>query len=125
MSAVTGRFTRSDRLRVSRDYRRVSARGERFASREFVVLVAPAGPQDTGRLRLGITASRRVGNAVVRNRVKRAVRSWFRCCRERIEPGAGGLDIVVIARHEAAALCGNDISERLCTLFERRARKLA
>lgn len=45
--------------------------------------------------RLGITASRRVGNAVVRNRIKRQVREWFRAERK---TSVRGLDIVVIAR---------------------------
>jgi ribonuclease P protein component len=44
---------------------------------------------------LGITASRRVGNAVVRNRVKRLVREWFRTGRP---ASTRGFDIVVIAR---------------------------
>jgi ribonuclease P protein component len=45
--------------------------------------------------------SRKVGNAVVRNRVKRQVREWFRHTRSTL-PGAW--DIVVIARSEAAEL---------------------
>jgi ribonuclease P protein component len=123
MAAETGRFRRSDRLRVSRDYQRVAAQGDRFASSEFVMLVAPAGPTPTARLRLGITASRKVGNAVVRNRIKRAVREWFRRCRDRIDVGGNGLDVVVIARREAAKLDANDIAERLCSLLARRTRQ--
>ncbi len=47
------------------------------------------------RVRIGITASRRVGNAVVRNRVKRQVREWFR----NVEvAGASGYDLVVVAK---------------------------
>jgi ribonuclease P protein component len=124
MTSVTGRFSRSDRLRTSRDYRRVAAGGERFACPEFVLLVAPGGPLPTGRVRLGITASRRVGNAVVRNRVKRSVREWFRRCRDRIDAGSGGLDVVVIARHAAAELDAMRVAERLCGLFERRDRQM-
>jgi ribonuclease P protein component len=124
MASVTGRFSRSDRLRASRDYRRVAAGGERFACPEFVLLVAPGGPAPTGRVRLGITASRRVGNAVVRNRVKRAVREWFRRCRGRIEAGSRGVDMVVIARRAAAELDARRVGERLCGLLDRRERKL-
>ena len=121
---MTGRFRRSDRLRVSRDYQRVAAQGDRFASEEFVLLVARAGPKATGRVRLGITASRRVGNAVVRNRVKRAVRDWFRSS-GRIEAGSEGLDIVVIARRTAASLDTGAIADCLCALVDRRAKTLA
>ena len=94
-----------------------------MACPEFVVLLAPPAPEPTQRLRLGITASKKVGNAVVRNRVKRAVREWFRRCRDRIEMGNDGLDIVVIARRAAAELDSNAIAERLCALFERRQRR--
>ena len=48
-----------------------------------------------GRARLGIAATRKLGNAVVRNRAKRLVREVFR----RNKP-PGGLDIVVIPRRE-------------------------
>jgi len=48
-----------------------------------------------GRARLGIAATRKLGDAVVRNRAKRLVREVFR----RNKP-AGGLDIVVIPRRE-------------------------
>jgi len=66
------------------------------------VLVAPrdAVSNDEGS-RIGLTVSRRVGNAVVRNRVKRRLREWFRQSATR---AAGALDWVVIARPAAAVL---------------------
>ena len=86
------------------------------------MLLAPAGPQATGRARLGVTASRRVGNAVARNRVKRAIRGWFRTCKAKLPVGDRGLDIVVIARREAAELDAERVSERLCQLVGERLR---
>jgi ribonuclease P protein component len=121
----TGRFRRSDRLRNSRDYRRVSSNSARVTSREFVMLVATAGPEPTGSVRLGITASRKVGNAVVRNRVKRSVRQWFRTRRRGIAPGPEGLDMVVIARRAASRLNPLEIAERLDGLVQRYARNRA
>ncbi|PRP95691.1 Ribonuclease P protein component [Enhygromyxa salina] len=53
-------------------------------------------PQPT---RLGITVTRKVGNAVVRNRIKRLVREVFRQHRARLPPG---LDIVWVAKQQAA-----------------------
>jgi ribonuclease P protein component len=53
---------------------------------------------DTSGPRLGITASRRVGGAVQRNRVKRRIREWFRGAKTNI---SGDLDLVVIARRGA------------------------
>jgi len=122
MRHATGRFRRSDRLRSSRDYRRVSSRGRRISSREFVVLIAESGPLPTGRARLGITASRRVGNAVARNRVKRAIRSWFRTSSGSIDRRDAGVDIVVIAKREATDLTAEAIAEKLSKLLAARDR---
>jgi ribonuclease P protein component len=51
-------------------------------------------------MRLGITASRRVGGAVVRNRAKRRIREWFRNSPLR---DAAPVDLVVIVRPEGAS----------------------
>lgn len=94
------RLRRCDRLRERRDFQRVSRDGIRANSASFVVLAAPSRAAAPA-CRLGVTASRRVGNAVQRNRVKRRIREWFRCHRDELP---GGRDIVVIARQGAAAL---------------------
>jgi ribonuclease P protein component len=106
MSGQTGRFRRADRLRNRRDYQRVSRRGRRVAGPYFVLLAAPGG---SDRTRLGVTVSRKVGNAVERNYVKRRVREWFRRARGpsgRLGEAGAGRDLVVIARRGAAQLEG-------------------
>ena len=55
---------------------------------------------DGGPARLGITVTRKVGNAVRRNRIKRLVREWFRTRKEQLS----GCDLVVIARRGASDL---------------------
>jgi ribonuclease P protein component len=101
VSAPTGRFRRTDRLLRPREFQHVTRHGRRASVRGFVVFAAaPATPRAAG-IRLGITVSRRVGRAVVRNRIKRRVREWFRRERGHL---ADGVDIVVIARAAAAEL---------------------
>lgn len=116
MAAAGFRLRRAERLRSSKDFRRLSRDGARRASRHFVVLMAsPPDPSRDPAPRLGITVSRRVGNAVTRNRVKRAIREWFRGSRERL-PAAG--DLVVIARKGASELTGQEIRAELDGLFQ-------
>ncbi len=58
---------------------------------------------------MGITVSGKVGNAVVRNYVKRSVREWFRGVRNTL----GVCDVVVIARRDAAKLRGPEFAAAL------------
>ncbi|UCE86385.1 MAG: ribonuclease P protein component [Deltaproteobacteria bacterium] len=118
MAAECGaaRFRRSDRLLRSRDFQWVTRHGRRVASRYFVVIAARSRGRDAvAGDRLGITVSRKVGNAVVRNRVKRRIREWFRA---RDAARARGLDVVVIARRAAVELDGNGVRQELARLFE-------
>jgi ribonuclease P protein component len=112
----TGRFTRADRLLHSREFQHVTRQGRRAASDAFVVLVAQGGTG--GQPRLGVTVSRRVGNAVVRNRVKRRVREWFRRERQHL---AVGIEVVVIARRDAALLSFQEGGRQLSCLVARAA----
>jgi ribonuclease P protein component len=124
MSEETGRFRRSDRLLDSRDFRRVLRRGRRHAHRDIVVFTIEkrVNPNKYKGLRdiehpgsrLGITASRKVGNAVVRNRFKRRTRAWFRARRRDF---AGELDLVVIARRSGASLSLQELDQRLSKLL--------
>jgi ribonuclease P protein component len=80
----------------------MTERGRRYSSGAFVLLVSSTSDASE-RPRLGVTASRKVGNAVVRNRVKRRIREWFRRDGRTL---VAGLDLVVIARPSAAGLDG-------------------
>jgi len=89
----------------------VSSKGSRCASRYFILLaVLREGDSEAAGARLGVTVSRKVGGAVVRNRVKRRVREWFRRERSRLEERA---DLVVIARPPAAELPGHGVAREL------------
>lgn len=107
----TGRFERADRLLSSKDFQRVGRSGKRLAAAQFVILIATAeAPPKTQSRRLGVTVSRRVGNAVVRNRIKRGVREWFRQNRESL---TDPVDLIVIARKAASSLSSGDVGRVL------------
>ncbi len=65
--------------------------------------------------RLGITASRRVGNAVTRNRLKRIIREWFRLNKRAV---TASLDINIIAKKSAAELTSGEVFVSLNKIFE-------
>ena len=67
--------------------------------------------------RIGYTVTRRIGNAVVRNRVRRRFREAVR----QIAPGRlrPGYDYVLIARHRAPQVRFADLKEELRKAFER------
>ena len=85
------RFPREVRLRRSRDFRVVQRRGRKLTTGRLVILYRSAGLDHS---RFGLTVSRKVGNAVARNRVKRIIRESFRLRRCALR----GLDVVVLAR---------------------------
>lgn len=85
------RFRPQDRIRKRSEYKVIYDKGRRIPSESFVLFVMRNA---LGRPRLGITATRRIGGAVQRNRAKRLVREVFR--RHRLE--LDSVDIVVNAR---------------------------
>jgi ribonuclease P protein component len=119
VSGRTGRFGPSDRILESRDFKRISREGRRTAAREFVLIVADSRSIEERR-RIGVSVSRRVGNAVVRNHVKRRIREWFRRKREHLP---NSTDVVVIARRGAAELDANQIAHALDALIGRAFRQ--
>ena len=81
------------RLKKRRDFLRVASRGKR-AARPGLVLQAAAG--DPGSLRIGFTVTKKVGNAVVRNRARRRLKEAARLTLPTLD--AAGWDLVLIGR---------------------------
>ena len=96
--AVRETFSRDDRLRKRTEFEACYASGVRVSGRHLVLFLL-AGPA-ASRPRIGISVSKKVGNAVVRNRVKRRLRELFR--RNRAEFSGRNAEIAVNARPSAA-----------------------
>lgn len=111
------RFPKEMRLRKRADYLRVQHTGVKVQSRGFIGLLVFGGH---GPTRLGVTTTKRLGNAVARNRIKRLVREAFRRGTMNIPIET---EIVIIAKHKATALSNEEIFHDLKQL-SRQARRL-
>jgi ribonuclease P protein component len=89
------RFTKASRVRRRTEFTRVFDLALRAQGRYLTVLMAP---NTAGTARLGIVASKKLGDAVRRNRAKRLIREVFR--QNSPLPAGIGVDVVVIPRRE-------------------------
>ncbi len=88
---------RLSRLRRTSDYRRVQGRGQKIRRRSMLVIWLPR--RDHPEPRVGLTVSKKVGKAVVRNQVKRWLREAVRHELHRLQRP---VDVVLIAHPKAA-----------------------
>jgi ribonuclease P protein component len=113
-------FGKADRLRQSGEFLKLQRRGARYQTGHFVLYGLRDAKDE--RSRLGITVSRRVGNAVVRNRLKRRVRECYRLKLRAMLPA--GVAMVVIARKGAGELKWTAIDTELLASVANLGRKL-
>lgn len=100
-------FGKDERVRKRQDYLRIYEQGTRHNSRRFTIITCR---NPSGIRRLGMTVSKKAGNAVQRNRIKRLLREFFRVNKYRL-PDAQ--DIVIIAKKGIFPLTYHDVSTEL------------
>src|SRR6266576_356469 len=91
----------TQKLRRRSEFTRVYERGTRLRGRFMTCFALPNGLDAP---RLGIAASRKIGNAVMRNRAKRRVRELFRANKP-----LKSIDIVFVPRREMASAAWSDL----------------
>jgi ribonuclease P protein component len=111
-AAVSFELKKTHKIRDRWEFVDLSRSGKKLQDHFFVVLYAPGA---FAWSRLGITVSRRVGNAVERNRLKRIIREWFRMNRA---SAAAPWDVNIIAKKSAAGLSSHRVIQSLEKIFE-------
>ncbi|MCK5349763.1 MAG: ribonuclease P protein component [Desulfobacula sp.] len=91
----------------------VSKQGKKVVTGCFIAIVLKETAQNN---RIGITISKKVGNAVERNRIKRIIREFFRHNKQNV---SGPKDINIIGRKGLTSLSNKQIIEKLDKLFSK------
>lgn len=100
-------------LNKNREFTRVYHRGKSYVHPFLVLYVAK---NRLGHLRLGLTATKKVGGAVQRNRARRVMRA---AASAHLAPQCGGYDIILVARQRTPACKSQQVSAALAGLLRK------
>src|SRR5215510_153126 len=106
-------FPKSNRILKRREFRQVYEKGRKFRAAFFTAFVMENGGKAA---RLGITTTRKLGNAVNRNRVRRRLREVFRK-NQRSVPN--GIDIVVNAKDSIIEVAYRELESDFISFLQR------
>ncbi len=95
------------RIKKEQDFKLVFKKGKSYANRQFVVYLGDH-PEVT-HLRLGISVSKRLGNAVMRNKIKRRIRVFFQQHKDDLK----AKEYIVIARNPVSDMDYHQIEKSL------------
>jgi ribonuclease P protein component len=109
-------FTKADRILKQSEFLQLAKFGKKAQNQYFVAIFSPGRFK---RSRLGITVAKKVGNATIRNRIKRFTRENYRLNRHII---TGYWDINIIAKKKAAALSSKQTFLSLQNIYDRISR---
>ncbi|MEA2013770.1 MAG: ribonuclease P protein component [Thermodesulfobacteriota bacterium] len=109
-------FGKKERVRKRKRYLSIYQGGGRVHSDNFVVILAP---NPSGDKRFGVTVSKKVGDAVKRNRIKRLLREFFRLNKDKLPDSK---DMVIIAKKDVSLLKYQDVCLELASLLKKKSR---
>lgn len=93
------------------EFSRVYTRGKAYVQPQLVLYVLKTRGQ---RTRVGLTATKKIGHAVVRNRARRVMRAAIA---EHLDYSIGGYDLVFVARGQTPRLKSTQLSRTVAKLF--------
>ncbi len=95
----------------NKEFSRVYSRGKSYVHPQLVLYVAK---NRVGHTRIGLTATKKVGGAVQRNRARRVMRAALA---EHLAANVGGYDIILVARAQTPKLKSTQVSRTLAKLM--------
>ncbi|RLQ93963.1 ribonuclease P protein component [Falsibacillus albus] len=105
---------KSYRIKKNDEFQAVFKKGKSFANRQFVIYVMRREGQSN--FRIGLSVSKKIGNAVKRNEIKRYVRQVFLEYKDAVKPGN---DYIIIARKPAAEMNFHEVKKSMLHVFKR------
>lgn len=95
------------RIKKNEEFQKIFKRGKSVANRQFIVYRLENG---CGHFRIGLSVSKKIGNAVVRNRIKRYIRQAFH---ELAKDISQSHDLIIIARKPAKDMNYHEVKKSL------------
>lgn len=103
------------RIKDNKEFQHIFKHGDSFANRQLVIYYIHKRKQD--HFRVGLSVGKKIGNAVVRNRIKRYLRQSFQDLEHKILPT---LNIVIIARNPTRNMGYHEVKKSLLHLLSRK-----
>lgn len=100
----------SESLKKNKDFQVVYRKGKSYANKYLVMYIRE---NELGKNRIGISASKKVGNSVVRHRLARLIRESYRLLEENFRCG---YDIIIVVRVSAKEITFADMKSALIHL---------
>jgi len=110
-------FKKKDKILKKREFLQLKRCGKKIQDRNFIVIYSDGRFEKN---RIGITVSKKIGNAVKRNKIKRLIRENFRMNRDKI---AEFMDINVIAKKKAGEISADMVFKSLDGIFNQIPRR--
>lgn len=101
------------RLRKNMEFKKVYNGGKNFWNRNLVLYIKKNNLEEP---RLGITITKKVGNAVVRNKIRRRIKEIYRLNLHRIK---GGYDLIIIPKKNVVDISFKDLESALNHILKR------
>ncbi|WP_422485780.1 ribonuclease P protein component [Gudongella sp. DL1XJH-153] len=103
---------KKNRLRKNMEFRKVYKARKNFWNRNLILYIRKNGTEET---RIGVTITKKVGNAVVRNKLKRRIKELNSAYIANLK---SGYDIVVIPKKNAVDLSFKDLNSALKHIYK-------